>query len=149
MVGFPGETDGEFRESYDFIAALPLTYLHIFPFSPRPGTPGWELHRQNPVPGMAVKERIAALRALVGQKNLAFRSSFVGRQLSAVTLLSSEAVTASQKSSALTDNFLTLELHGSHPPNALLSTQVTSLTAIGLQATAVDRAHTTEVCACG
>jgi threonylcarbamoyladenosine tRNA methylthiotransferase MtaB len=50
MIGFPGETDALFQESYDFIAAQPFTYLHLFPFSARPGTPAWELHRQNPVP---------------------------------------------------------------------------------------------------
>ena len=48
MVGFPGETDTEFRETHDLIDSLPLTYLHLFPFSPRPGTRGWELHRQCP-----------------------------------------------------------------------------------------------------
>ncbi|HZC42905.1 MAG TPA: radical SAM protein, partial [Acidobacteriaceae bacterium] len=58
MVGFPGETDEEFRESYDFIAAQPLTYLHLFPFSARPGTPGWELHRFDPVSSSAVRERM-------------------------------------------------------------------------------------------
>jgi threonylcarbamoyladenosine tRNA methylthiotransferase MtaB len=73
MVGFPGETDEEFRESLDFIAAQSLTYLHIFPFSARPGTPGWELHRLDPVPSAAVRERMAALRDLIQQKNLAFR----------------------------------------------------------------------------
>ncbi len=70
MVGFPGETDEEFRESYDFITAQPLTYLHIFPFSARPGTPGWELHRLHPVPSTAVRERMAALSDLIQQKNL-------------------------------------------------------------------------------
>ena len=44
MVGFPGETDAEFEETLDLIRALPFGYLHLFPFSPRPGTRGWALH---------------------------------------------------------------------------------------------------------
>ena len=38
MVGFPGETEGEFRETYELVRELPFTYLHLFPFSARPGT---------------------------------------------------------------------------------------------------------------
>jgi threonylcarbamoyladenosine tRNA methylthiotransferase MtaB len=41
MVGFPGETEALFAESYQFIVAQPLTYLHLFPFSARPGTAAW------------------------------------------------------------------------------------------------------------
>ncbi|HVT97958.1 MAG TPA: radical SAM protein, partial [Acidobacteriaceae bacterium] len=69
MIGFPGETDALFQESYDFIATQPFTYLHLFPFSARPGTPAWELHRQNPVPARAVQERMAALRELIAVKS--------------------------------------------------------------------------------
>lgn len=39
MIGFPGETDDAFNNSYELIKSLPITYLHVFPFSPRPGTP--------------------------------------------------------------------------------------------------------------
>ena len=39
MVGFPGETDADFEESRSFIDALPFTYLHVFTYSERPGTP--------------------------------------------------------------------------------------------------------------
>jgi threonylcarbamoyladenosine tRNA methylthiotransferase MtaB len=143
MVGFPGETDEEFRESYDFIATQPLTYLHIFPFSARPGTRGWDLHRQNPVPRMAVKERMTALNALIHQKNLAFRSGFVGKQLSAVTLLGPKEKTASgisprtpaMRTPAMTDNFISVDLAATLPPNLLVSAQITGLTPHGLSAT--------------
>ena len=50
MVGFPGETDAEFEETLALMRALPFGYLHLFPFSPRPGTPGWALHAEQPVP---------------------------------------------------------------------------------------------------
>ncbi len=133
MVGFPGETDAEFQECYDFITAQPLTYLHLFPFSARPGTPGWELHRQNPVDGVAVRERMAALRALIDEKNRAFRGSFMGRELSAITLIPEESTTARQRSTALTDNFLPVELDGAWPPNTLLTARVTAVAAQGLR----------------
>ena len=42
MTGFPGETDDEFEESRAFIESLPFTYLHVFTYSERPGTPGGE-----------------------------------------------------------------------------------------------------------
>ena len=138
MVGFPGETDEEFRESYDFIAAQPLTYLHIFPFSARPGTPGWALHSLDPVPASTVKERMAALNDLIQQKNLAFRSSLIGKQLSAVTLVSPKEKSANDiaaRTSAMTDNFISVDIAGKLPPNLLVSVQITGLTPHGLFAT--------------
>lgn len=138
MVGFPGETDAEFLESHDFIAAQPFTYLHLFPFSARPGTAAWELHRDNPVSSEAVKERMAALRRLIDEKNVAFRSRFVGRRLSAVTLIPSETVAAARHSSALTDNFLPVELQESWPPNALVQVDVSGVKATGLLGAVVD-----------
>jgi threonylcarbamoyladenosine tRNA methylthiotransferase MtaB len=54
MVGFPGESDAEFEETMALVRALPFGYLHLFPFSPRPATIGWELHAERPVPAEAV-----------------------------------------------------------------------------------------------
>ncbi len=145
MVGFPGETEEEFRESCDFIAAQPLTYLHIFPFSARPGTPGWDLHRLNPVPPAVVRERMTALSDLIQQKNLAFRSSFIGKQLSAVTLVSPKQKSGSgsglsprtptMTTAAMTDNFISVEIAGNLPPNLLVPAQISGLTPNGLSTT--------------
>jgi threonylcarbamoyladenosine tRNA methylthiotransferase MtaB len=140
MVGFPGEADEEFRESYDFIAAQPLTYLHIFPFSARPGTPGWDLHRLHPVPSAAVQERMAALSDLIQQKNLAFRSSFIGKQLSAVTLASPKEKSSSgcghgPRTPAMTDNFISVEIAATLPTNTLVAVQITGLSPHGLSGT--------------
>jgi len=144
MVGFPGETNEEFRESYDFIAAQPLTYLHIFPFSARPGTPGWDLYRVHPVSTSAIRERMAALNHLIQQKNLAFRSAFLGEPLSAVTLASPREKSSSGpglrprspsgRTSAMTDNFISVDLADTLPPNRLISAQITGLTSHGLSA---------------
>jgi threonylcarbamoyladenosine tRNA methylthiotransferase MtaB len=137
MVGFPGETDALFAESCRFIESQPFTYLHLFPFSPRPGTPGWELHRDSPVSAVAVSERMAALRALIAGKSAAFRSSFLGHRLSVVTLQAEQE--KSPKSGpavapALTDNFLQISLDRPVPANQLLSVQITGVTATGLSA---------------
>ena len=77
MVGFPGETDAEFEETLALFQALPFGYLHLFPFSPRPGTPGWALHAERPVPAEAVEERMKALRTLAAEKSQPHRRYFV------------------------------------------------------------------------
>ncbi len=112
MVGFPGETDAEFEETLALVRALPFGYLHLFPFSPRPGTPGWALHAERPVAAEAVEERMAALRALAAEKSQAHRRRFVGRELEAITLHTPAEVAARGRTAALTENFLPVELDG-------------------------------------
>ena len=131
MVGFPGETDAEFEEAVALVRALPFGYLHLFPFSPRPATPGWELHAARPVPAMAVAERMAVLRALAAQKNEAHRMCFVGRELEAITLHTPGETEARGRSAALTENFLPVELEGRLEANRLVRVRVTGLNAEG------------------
>ena len=139
MIGFPGETDALFQESYDFIAAQPFTYLHLFPFSARPGTPAWELHHQNPVPVRAVQERMAALRDLIAEKSRVFRSGFIGRTLSAVTIGDDAASAGTGPTTqAVTDNFLKVTLDAALPANRLITARITALWDDGLRATPVD-----------
>jgi threonylcarbamoyladenosine tRNA methylthiotransferase MtaB len=128
MVGFPGESDELFEESFAFIAAQPFTYLHLFPFSARPGTRAWQLAREHPVTPAAVTERSARLRALIAGKDRLFRERFLGRELPAVTLHASpEAPTR-----ALTDNFLELELDLRMPANQDVRVLVTGVSGRGL-----------------
>jgi threonylcarbamoyladenosine tRNA methylthiotransferase MtaB len=138
MIGFPGETDALFQESYDFIGARPFTYLHLFPFSARPTTPAWELHRQYPVPTRAVHERMAALRDLIAEKSRAFRTQFLGRTLSAITLgPDSKEPGPDGSTQAVTDNFLKLTLASETgepiPANTLVTANITALTDEGLR----------------
>jgi threonylcarbamoyladenosine tRNA methylthiotransferase MtaB len=132
MVGFPGETDELFEESYNFIAAQPFTYLHLFPFSARPATPGWELHRDHPVPTSAVAERMGVLRDLIERKNFEFRSRFIGKKMSAVTLITAKEMSDRQCVNGMADNFVPIEIAGNIEPNRMLLVQVTGLTAHGL-----------------
>jgi threonylcarbamoyladenosine tRNA methylthiotransferase MtaB len=127
MVGFPGETDREFEETLDFVRRLPFGYLHLFPFSPRPGTPGWTLHSASPVPTAAVEERMATLRVLAGEKTRLHRSRFIGRKLSVITLHTPQSLAGSGFTAAITENFLPIDIEGQFPANQLLQVHVSAL----------------------
>jgi threonylcarbamoyladenosine tRNA methylthiotransferase MtaB len=79
MVGFPGESDRHFRNTFELIESLPLTYLHVFPFSPRPGTLAARWPQR--ATGGELKRRAQALQALGGRKREAFRNRFLGRRV--------------------------------------------------------------------
>jgi threonylcarbamoyladenosine tRNA methylthiotransferase MtaB len=121
MTGFPGESDPEFQATYDFIERLPFTYLHVFTYSERPGTPAADLPQ---VPHPVRKERTRALRDLAARKNLAFRRRMIGRTLSAVTL---------DNGTALTENYLSVELASPRPANRIVDLTIGGLTANGLR----------------
>jgi threonylcarbamoyladenosine tRNA methylthiotransferase MtaB len=131
MAGFPGETDAEFEETLGLLRSLPFGYLHLFPFSPRPGTPGWELHAATPVAARVVEERMATLRSLAAEKTRAHRARFLGRALDALTLRTSPQLAALGRTSALTENFLPVEIDGSLAANRLLRVLVSGFTAEG------------------
>ena len=128
MVGFPGETDALFEESFAFIAAQPFTYLHLFPFSARPGTTAWQLAQQHPVAPRVVAERSARLRELIAARNLAFRKGFLDRELPAVTL----HAPAGEGARALTDNFLQVRLDACLPANQSVRLRISGLEDGGL-----------------
>jgi threonylcarbamoyladenosine tRNA methylthiotransferase MtaB len=128
MVGFPAENEALFEESFAFIAAQPFTYLHLFPFSARPGTRAWQLARAFPIDPRVVTERMGRLRTLIAAKNLGFRQRFQGIELSAVSLRAAPGETTK----ALTDNFLEVELGTHIAANQRLRILVTGLTDTGL-----------------
>lgn len=128
MVGFPGETDAEFQETADLIRKLPFGYLHLFPFSPRPNTRGWELHKSHPVPAKVVDERMAELRRLAAEKSQKHREQFVGAELDAITLHTAADLKATGASAALTENFIPAEIEGELVANELVRLRVLGLT---------------------
>jgi threonylcarbamoyladenosine tRNA methylthiotransferase MtaB len=113
------------------IRQLPFGYLHLFPFSPRPGTRGEALHAAAPVAPQLVEERMAALRALAFEKSNAHRRSFLGQTLPALTLHTPPALRARNRTTALTDNFLPVELEGAHAANRLVAVRALDLTPDG------------------
>jgi threonylcarbamoyladenosine tRNA methylthiotransferase MtaB len=127
MVGFPGESDELFEESYRFIEAQPFTYLHLFPFSARPGTAAWELNREQPVNAAAIAERMAALRGLSETKSREFRERFIGRTLSVVTLERG----GSAGTPAMAANFVKVELDEELGSNQMLTVRVSDWSSAG------------------
>lgn len=111
IVGFPGETQDDFSATHDFISALPLSYLHVFSFSERPGTAAEALGER--VPGHEIRERARTLRALSDQKAAVFRASQAGVVERAITLDRG----GENWTEALTGNYLKVRLPGRHAPN--------------------------------
>jgi threonylcarbamoyladenosine tRNA methylthiotransferase MtaB len=119
MVGFPGETNELFEESRSFIEQLPFTYLHVFTYSSRPGTPSAAMPDQVPI--HVARERNRVLRELAAAKNLEFRRSFIGCPLDVITLQAG----GDGWTEALSDNFLKVRLAGQHEANKTLRVDVT------------------------
>jgi threonylcarbamoyladenosine tRNA methylthiotransferase MtaB len=122
MVGFPDETEAEFEATRQMIEDLPFTYLHVFTYSPRPGTPAAEMAHQVPV--HVARERNRILREMAAAKKLAFMRSFVGKTLDAITLNVVGHDDAGEFTEALTDNYLKLRLRGQHEPNRWTRTRI-------------------------
>jgi threonylcarbamoyladenosine tRNA methylthiotransferase MtaB len=131
MVGFPGETDADFEETRRMVEELPFTYLHVFTYSPRPGTPAAAIREQVPVP--VARERNRVLRELAAKKKLAFMRSFIGQPVAVITLKSAGSVQLPRSEApdkeaafteALTDNYLKARLEGHHEPNRWLEVKI-------------------------
>jgi threonylcarbamoyladenosine tRNA methylthiotransferase MtaB len=103
IAGFPGETDRQHQATMDFIARLPFTYLHVFPFSVRPDAPAARLSGQ--LPAAVVRQRAQALRSLGDAKAAAHRTSRQGGRADAVICGHQEG-----RVEALTQDYLTVYL---------------------------------------
>lgn len=122
MVGFPGETAEEFEQTRAMVERLPFTYLHIFPYSERPGTPA--AMASDAVPWQMRKERGRVLKALAAEKNAAFRRAMVGRTVLAVTLGNGEAMAS---------NYLSVTLATPRPARQVVELKIGSLTSTGVR----------------
>jgi threonylcarbamoyladenosine tRNA methylthiotransferase MtaB len=121
MVGFPGETDEEFSRTFRLIEESPLTYLHVFPYSARPGTPAADLGGQ--VPNHVATFRAKALRQLIARKHATFLASMAGRVLDVLVLKPGEA---------LTGNFLKVRIPAALPVNQWTPVEVAGIEDGGL-----------------
>ena len=123
MVGFPGETDDEFMETYRLIETSPLTYLHVFPYSSRPGTMAASLPGH--IPDHVARFRGKALRDLIGQKNEAFRRGMIGSEVQVLTL---------EDGAAISGNFVRVSLPSNCLINEWIRVRVTGLDGVGVSA---------------
>lgn len=79
IVGFPGETEEKFKNTYELIESLPFSYLHVFPFSKRKGTPAARSPRE--VDSREIKKRSELMRELGRKKRQAFYQQFLHQEL--------------------------------------------------------------------
>jgi threonylcarbamoyladenosine tRNA methylthiotransferase MtaB len=146
MAGFPGETDAEFESTCRLIEDLPFTYLHVFTYSARPGTPAAAMPNQVPV--HVARERNKILRDLADSKKQVFLHSFIGKPLEAITLGTCGAGTPAREvlgtprpandsaskseqeisslpfTEALTDNYQKLFMKGRHTSNRWITAHI-------------------------
>ncbi|MEW6187911.1 MAG: tRNA (N(6)-L-threonylcarbamoyladenosine(37)-C(2))-methylthiotransferase MtaB [Thermodesulfobacteriota bacterium] len=105
IVGFPGEGEGDFLRTLNFISDLPMSYLHIFPFSPRPGTPAANFPDQ--INRKVMEERLKILKDLTIKKQQAFIGCCLNREFSALCL---QEAGENGWSKVLTENYLTVSI---------------------------------------
>lgn len=115
LVGLPGEDQAAYAETRDLIQNLDLAYLHVFPYSPRPGTRAADMKRP---PAAEVRERAAALRRLGLEKRLAFLGAQVGQEMEAV---------AEARGLARSANYCLLKLDRPARPGTLIRVRATGL----------------------
>ncbi len=119
MVGFPGETDEDFAGTYRLIEQSPLTYLHVFPYSSRPGTVAAGL--PSPVPEHVARFRAKALRNLIAEKHERFLRDMIGTEIEVLTL---------EDGTALSSNFARMvvaNVSGDIPVNEWVRVRVTDM----------------------
>jgi threonylcarbamoyladenosine tRNA methylthiotransferase MtaB len=100
IVGFPGETDADFRRNVDYLPGSPLSHLHVFPYSDRPGTAATAM--RNKVEGVTIRDRGRALRDIGAGLTGRFRESQVGSVRRGLTLEDGSLV--------VTDNYLKVRI---------------------------------------
>jgi threonylcarbamoyladenosine tRNA methylthiotransferase MtaB len=116
IVGFPGETDEDFAQLADYLERSPLTHLHVFPYSDRPGTPATAMGRK--VPGAAIRERGQRVREIGQRLTTRFRDSQIGTTHRALTLEDGSLV--------VTGNYLKLRIPPGRARNDWVRVRVTS-----------------------
>ncbi len=125
IAGFPGETETEHQATLSLIERLPLTYLHVFSFSSRPGTAAAE--SRNQVPEKVIARRARELRALGEKKKAAFQSAQTGRSMRVLTLNRRGEDASGQWTRALSSNYLDVRVPGEWPANQFLDVRITGV----------------------
>ena len=116
IVGFPGEDDDDFAANAGFLAASPLSHVHVFPYSDRPGTEAAAMPARVAAP--AIRERAARLRSIGAELSRRFRDRQIGTTRPALTLDDGTVV--------VTDNFMKLRIEPGVARNTRVMVRVTS-----------------------
>lgn len=122
LVGFPGESDRAFNNTFDLLKDLPISYLHVFPYSRREGTSAARFSGQ--LDQKMIKERTLSLRCLDKEKRKIFRDSLVGETFSVLT---EEWVSADRNLiRGLSDNYVRFTF----PAKSLIKNEIVNVEAI-------------------
>lgn len=120
IAGFPGETDVDFEETVTMCKELNFAWIHVFPFSPRPGTPAYFMKQ---VPQSIVGERVKKLHTIALEQKVAYITQWTGRPLEAITEVNRQdrKTGKGDVSHAVTGNFIHVEVPGTLPERSLVS----------------------------
>ena len=108
IIGFPGETEEAFKNTYNLIEEIPATYLHVFPFSSRKGTPASSL--PDKVPSKIIKERCKIMRDLGNTKKKEFYKKNIGKKVGVLIEAKRDKTTGFLK--GMSSNYLSIFLRG-------------------------------------
>ncbi len=127
IVGFPGETDEDFEETMDLCLRANFSWVHAFPFSPRPGTKAFSM--KPVVPQSIVAKRISRLTEFAIESKCAYISLWSGKVVTAVTELSrsdrsTKGVCSVPMTHGVTENFLHVELPQKIPSGSLVHVRI-------------------------
>jgi threonylcarbamoyladenosine tRNA methylthiotransferase MtaB len=120
IVGFPDEGDKEFMSTYRFLQEHFFTHLHVFPYSPRPGTAAYPLG--DPIAKIEKKKRFWKLKKLITQKNYEYRKKLVNRKVGAII------EHKNGKCVGLTDNYIRVSIEEPCPANELVEVTIEEVT---------------------
>ena len=123
MAGFPGETEAAFMNTLRLVEELPVAYLHVFPYSRRPGTPAATMAGQ--VPEGVKKRRAEVLRTVGAAKRRAFAEGFIGKPLT--VLIEGRKDKATGFPLGFSDNYIPVAACGGPGANRIVRVLPTSL----------------------
>ena len=124
LIGFPGESESAFENTYNLIEKLPISYLHVFPFSARPGTKAANL--ANKVNAGIIKDRCERMRILGNEKRMKFYQAFMGQVLPILIETEREASTNFLK--GISSNYLPVLIDaGDHLKNKIVDVKIQKL----------------------
>jgi threonylcarbamoyladenosine tRNA methylthiotransferase MtaB len=114
IVGFPGETDTDFAATIHLLESLPLAYVHVFPYSDRPGTAAAAITSK--VDGNVIRNRARVVRQIAASKSDEFRRTQVGRAMNALTV--------DDGFSVVTGNYLKVRIEERQPRNCWVTVRI-------------------------
>ena len=129
LIGFPGEGERAFENTYNLLEKLPISYLHVFPFSARPGTKAADLPGK--VDGRIVKDRCEQMRVLGHKKRMEFYRKFLGQELPILIETKREASTNLLK--GISSNYLPVLIEaGDELKNKIIDVKIQKLESMKL-----------------